>query len=109
MKLRDGHVTYGRQIGTYPILVGLSYDAELNRFMDVKVLSHGQRSLTAVEFPLDLNTATMRAITSLPGVGAKRAARIVRARPFASWSDVAACLDDTSVADRIASFAGLAA
>ena len=109
LELRDGHVTYGRQIGTYPILVGLSYDAELNRFMDVKVLSHGQRSLTAVEFPLDLNTATMRAITSLPGVGAKRAARIVRARPFASWSDVAACLDDTSVADRIASFAGLAA
>jgi len=109
LELLDGHVTYGRQIGTYPILVGLPYDAALDRFVDVKVVSHGQRSLTAVEYPLDLNRAPLRAISALPGVGEKRAARIVRARPFASWSDVAASLDDPSVADRLAPFAGPAA
>jgi len=109
LELQDGHVTYGRQIGTYPILVGLPYDAALNRFVDVKVVSHGQRSLTAVEYPLDLNRAPFRAISALPGVGEKRAARIVRARPFASWSEVAASLDDPSVADRLAPFAGHAA
>src|SRR5206468_64298 len=79
-----GHVTYGRQIGTYPILVGLPYRTGMDRFVDVRVVSHGQRSLTAVEYPLDVNHAPLAAISALPGIGAKRAARIVRARPFDS-------------------------
>ena len=109
LEMKDGHVTYGRQIGTYPILVGLPYDAPLDRFIDVKVLSHGQRSLTAIEYPLDLNRAPLRAISSLPGIGAKRAARIVRARPFGSWPDFTAALDNPTVAERVAPFVGLAA
>ncbi len=109
LEIHDGHVTYGRQIGTYPILVGLPYDAVENRFVDVRVVSHGQRSLTAVEYPFDVNHASLAAITALPGIGAKRAARIVRARPFDSWPSFAASLDDPSVAERLAPFLGLAA
>ncbi len=109
LEIHHGHVTYGRQIGTYPILVGLPYDAVQNRFVDVRVVSHGQRSLTAVEYPFDVNHASLAAITALPGIGAKRAARIVRARPFDSWPSFAASLDDPSVAERLAPFLGLAA
>ncbi len=104
LELAEGHVAYGRQIGTYPILVGLPYDAPLNRFVDVKVLSHGQRSVTGVEYPLNVNRAPLRALSALPGIGAKRAARIVRARPFTSWPDFAASLDDASVAERLTAF-----
>jgi len=74
----------------------------------VRVVSHGQRSLTAVEYPLDVNRAPLGAITALPGIGAKRAARIVRARPFDSLPAFAASLDDPEVADRVAPFLGLA-
>ena len=109
LELQDGHVAYGRQIGTYPILVGLPYDAPLNRFVDVRVTSHGQRSLTAVEYPLDVNRAPLAALSALPGIGAKRAARIVRARPFDSLPAFAASLDDPAVADRVAPFLRLAA
>ena len=109
LELQDGHVTYGRQIATYGLLVGLPYDAAVDRFVDAKVVSHGQRSITAVEYPLDVNRASMRAISALPGIGAKRAARIVRARPFDSWPKFAASLDDPAVAERIAPFVGLAA
>jgi len=109
LEIHHGHVTYGRQIGTYPILVGLPYDTVQNRFVDVRVVSHGQRSLTAVEYPFDVNHASLAAITALPGIGAKRAARIVRARPFDSWPSFAASLDDPSVAERLAPFLGLAA
>ncbi len=109
LELQDGHVAYGRQIGTYPILVGLPYDAPLNRFVDVRVTSHGQRSLTAVEYPLDVNRAPLAAISALPGIGAKRAARIVRARPFDSLPAFVASLDDPAVADRVAPFLRLAA
>ncbi|HKZ99078.1 MAG TPA: helix-hairpin-helix domain-containing protein, partial [Thermoplasmata archaeon] len=108
LEMRDGHVTYGRQIGTYPILVGLPYDASLGRFVDVKVTGHGQRSITGIEYPLDVNRASLRAISALPGIGAKRAARIVRARPFASMSAVAASLDDPGVAEGIVPYLGLA-
>ena len=108
LEMHQGHVTYGRQVGTYPILVGLSYDAPLERFVDVRVTSHGQRSLTGVEVPLDVNRASLRAISALPGIGGKRAARIVRGRPFASWSAFVAALDDPAVADRVAPFLGLA-
>jgi len=109
LELHEGHTTFGRQIGTYALLVGIPYDAPLNRFIDVKVTSHGQRSLTGIEYPLDINRASFRAITALPGIGAKRAARIVRARPFVNWSEVTAALDDPSVAERIAPFVGVAA
>jgi radical SAM superfamily enzyme with C-terminal helix-hairpin-helix motif len=108
LELQDGHVTYGRQIGTYPILVGLPYRTGMNRFVDVRVVSHGQRSLTAVEYPLDVNRAPLAAISALPGIGAKRAARIVRARPFDSLPAFVASLDDPAAGDRVAPFLGLA-
>lgn len=109
LEIQKGHVAYGRQIGTYPILVGLPYDVTLSRFVDVKVTGHGQRSVTGVEYPLDVNRAPRRAIEALPGIGAKRAARIVRSRPFHSWSAFVASLDDPAVAERVGPFVGLAA
>ncbi len=108
LEIRNGHVTYGRQIGTYPILVGLPYDLDVNRFVDVKITSHGERSVTAVEFPLNVNRASLKALEALPGVGAKRAARIVRRRPFTSLVEFASAFDDPAVAERVGSFVGLA-
>src|SRR5207245_5548971 len=102
LELQDGHVTYGRQIGTYPILVGLPYDMALNRFVDVRVTSHGQRSLTAIEYPLDVNRASLAAICAVPGIGEQRAARTVRARPFGSPLPFAPPFDDPDVAQRVA-------
>src|SRR5207244_9194925 len=107
--IRDDLVT-GVQTCALPIfLVGLPYDVALNRFVNVRVTSHGQRSLTAIEYPLDVNHAPLAAICALPGIGEKRAARIVRARPFDSWPAFAASLDDPAVAQRVAPFLGLAA
>ncbi len=108
LEIQEGHVTYGRQIGTYPILVGLPYDLPASRFVDVTVTSHGERSVTGVEFPLDVNRASLRALEALPGVGAKRAARIVRRRPFATLADFTAALDDATVAGRVRPLVALA-
>ena len=108
LEIAEGHLTLGRQVGTYGLLVGVPYDLPRERFVDVKVTDHGQRSLTAVEYPFDVNAASLRAIACLPGIGEKRAARIVRARPFASQAALAAALDDPAVADRVAAYVGLA-
>jgi radical SAM superfamily enzyme with C-terminal helix-hairpin-helix motif len=77
-----GNVTFGRQIGTYPLLVGIPDKLPLNRFIDALVASHGERSVTALEHPVRINTIPMRALAEIPGIGRKRAASIVRARPF---------------------------
>lgn len=80
-------VTFGRQIGAYPILVGVTYHIPLETMSDVIVTSHGKRSITAVECALDVNTATQRQFEAVPGIGRKTAWNLVSARARASRDD----------------------
>ena len=100
-EVREGNTTFGRQIGSYPLLVGFPYPIELGRFVDAAVVSWGRRSITAIEHPLNVNTCSLAALESLPGVGRKRAIRLFRKRPLRSFDDLAAALDDRSVADNV--------
>ncbi|UCE39433.1 MAG: radical SAM protein [Thermoplasmata archaeon] len=97
----QGNVTFGRQIGTYPLLVGIPYQTPLNTFKDVIITDHGFRSVTGIEYPLNVNSASLKALSSLPGIGKKRAARIVLARPFSSQQDFLSSLDDEKVANSV--------
>jgi len=96
---REGKTTFGRQVGSYPLLVGFPYPIELERFVDAKVVSWGYRSITAIEHPLKVNSASLAALEALPGVGRKRAIRLFRKRPLRSFDDLAAALDDPQVAE----------
>jgi radical SAM superfamily enzyme with C-terminal helix-hairpin-helix motif len=97
-ELRDGNTTFGRQIGSYPLLVGIPYPVEVSKFVDVKVVGWGFRSITAIEHPLNINSCSLKALEALPGVGRKRAIRLFRKRPMRSMSDLAEALDDPRVA-----------
>jgi radical SAM superfamily enzyme with C-terminal helix-hairpin-helix motif len=46
MEIYDGNTTFGRQIGTYPLVVGVKGRLELNKFYDVSVTDHMLRSIT---------------------------------------------------------------
>lgn len=100
-ELRDGNTTFGRQIGSYPLLVGIPYPVEVGRYIDVKVIGWGYRSITAIEHPLKINFCPLKALEALPGVGRKRAIRLFRKRPMRSMSDLAAALDDPKVAKEL--------
>jgi radical SAM superfamily enzyme with C-terminal helix-hairpin-helix motif len=102
LEIDDNGITFGRQIGSYPILIGIPYRTGLNRFCDVIVTEHGFRSITGIEYPFPVNKAGMNAISSLPGIGKKRAAKIVLARPFANAEEFAAAVDDATVVERLA-------
>jgi len=93
LELNRGGITFGRQVGSYPILVGLPYRAEINRFVDVIITDHGQKSITGVEYPVDINTASMGQLQAVPGIGKKRAATIVRGRPWGSVEDMLAAVE----------------
>ncbi|MDH7509368.1 MAG: radical SAM protein [Methanomassiliicoccales archaeon] len=102
LEMRDGKKTFGRQIGTYPLLVGFDYPLELGRFVDAIVVGWGYRSVTAIEFPFPINTAPLAAVRCLPSIGEKRAIRILKARPFRGLSELMSVLDDPSIAEEIA-------
>ncbi len=46
MEIYDGNTTFGRQVGTYPLIVGIKGRYELNKFYDIKVTGHMLRSIT---------------------------------------------------------------
>ncbi|HVO77660.1 MAG TPA: radical SAM protein [Methanomassiliicoccales archaeon] len=97
-ELREGNRTFGRQIGSYPLLVGFEYLLPLGQFVDAAVVDWGKRSVTAVEHPLKINSCSLAALSSLPGIGKKRAARILRKRPFRNLEELGASLDEPSLA-----------
>jgi len=85
---QDGR-TFGRQLGTYPLLVAIPGERELGRTLDVAVTDHGYRSVTGVPYPLDLNSASMDELEAIPGVGSQTAGNIVVDRPHDSVEGVA--------------------
>ncbi len=46
MEIHDGNTTFGRQIGTYPLIIGIRQKLELKKTYDIKVTGHMLRSIT---------------------------------------------------------------
>jgi radical SAM superfamily enzyme with C-terminal helix-hairpin-helix motif len=95
---QDGK-TFGRQLGTYPLLVGVPGERELETVIDVAVTDHGFRSVSGVPYPLDVNSASMDELAALPGMGKQRAGNVVVDRPFESVPDIAG-LGEFATVDR---------
>ncbi|EMA06844.1 Radical SAM superfamily enzyme with C-terminal helix-hairpin-helix motif [Haloarcula vallismortis] len=84
---QDGK-TFGRQLGTYPLLVGIPGERELGSVVDIAVTDHGYRSVTGVPYPLDLNSASMNELTAIPGIGRSTAGDVVVNRPYESVGEI---------------------
>ena len=84
---QDGK-SFGRQLGTYPLLVAVPGERPLGTVVDVAVTDHGYRSVTGVPHPLDVNEASMDELTAIPGVGSQRAGDILVDRPHESVPDL---------------------
>ncbi|HLD02937.1 MAG TPA: radical SAM protein [Candidatus Nanoarchaeia archaeon] len=46
MEIYDGKTTFGRQMGTYPLVVGINNRLELEKYYNVRVTDYGLRSIT---------------------------------------------------------------
>ena len=73
-------LTFGRQIGAYPILIGVPYHIPLETSSNIMITGHGARSITGVEVGLDINSVTEKQLEAIPGIGKKAAWNIVSAR-----------------------------
>lgn len=103
-EMHEGKLTFARQLGSYPLLVGIPGVFPLHHFYNAKVVEYGYRSITAVPYPLDINTAPRETLEAVPGIGKKRAIRILAKRPFHSTQELIDSLDDPEVARTIGEF-----
>ncbi len=78
LEVKKGKYTYGRQIGSYPIVVVLPYSTEIRRFVDIKVIGHGQRSITGIEYPLEIKDMKYSILKVIPGMNDRKAASAIR-------------------------------
>jgi len=84
LEYHEGGRTFGRQLGTYPLLVAVPGERPLGDVIDVAITDHGYRSVTGVPYPLDVNNASMDELAAIPGVGTGTAGDIVVDRPYDS-------------------------
>lgn len=80
-------ITYARQPGSYPLLVGIPLKLELDRSFDVLVTDHGHRSITGVPVPLDINHLPLKIIRMLP-IDKMHIAEIIQGKPFKNKEDL---------------------
>jgi len=97
----DGKLTFGRQIGSYPLLVGIPGVYKLGMFLDAKIVDYGYRSITAIPYPLDINNASREALGAIPGIGKKRVNKILLNRPYNNNGEFLDIFDDKELKQTI--------
>ncbi len=93
-EVREGGRTLGRQVGSYPLMVDVPYPVEVGIKMDISVIGRSFRSVTGIMHPTDANNATLGMLEAVPGIGRRRAATIIRNRPFESAEQLWALIDE---------------
>lgn len=93
----EGNLTFGRQMGTYPIRVGIAGILPLKEPKQVKVIDHGYRSLTALPYPFNINEADLKQLRFLPGIGEKRATALLLNKPYKSLADLVDIIGEEAV------------
>ena len=73
-------ITFGRQIGAYPILIGVPYQIPLETKSDIIVTGHGTRSITGIETNMNMQTINQKQLVAIPGIGEKSAWNLISAR-----------------------------
>ncbi|HXW99031.1 MAG TPA: radical SAM protein [Methanomicrobiales archaeon] len=96
-----GKTSFGRQMGSYPVLVGIPLSVPVREVIDAVVVDWGMRSITALPYPIAVNTLPLPALAWLPGIGKKRAASIAAARPFGDLRAFQAVAGETPLGDAL--------
>ncbi len=81
---KEGRLTYARQPGSYPILVGIPGDHREHEQLAAQIIDWGYRSITALPHPFYVDKAGLDELEAIPGIGSKRAGRIMTENPRSS-------------------------
>jgi radical SAM superfamily enzyme with C-terminal helix-hairpin-helix motif len=94
---KEGQISFGRQMGSYPILVGFPVRLKERSVTDAVIVDHGMRSVTALPVPVRVNELPLTALGWIPGVGRKRAGRLAAVRPLKNLEAFRAVAGETPI------------
>jgi radical SAM superfamily enzyme with C-terminal helix-hairpin-helix motif len=100
----SGDLSFGRQMGSYPILVAIPLRLPERSMIDAVVVDWGMRSVTALPVPVKINTLPASAIRWLPGVGKKKVAAVIAKRPFTGIEAYRKVAGNSPLIDPVLSF-----
>lgn len=99
----EGNLSFGRQMGSYPILAGIPIRIAKRTILDAVVVDHGMRSITALPVPVKVNDLPLQALKWIPGISIRIAAKIAGARPLAGIGEFRSIAGKTPI-DHLLSF-----
>jgi radical SAM superfamily enzyme with C-terminal helix-hairpin-helix motif len=97
----SGSTAFSRFPGSYPVIVGVKEMESPRIVTDGIIVDHGFRSLTALPQPIDINVCKQTTLESIPGIGPRRAARIIRSRPIRTESDLEKSLEGDNPGENV--------
>ncbi|MFX0107258.1 MAG: radical SAM protein [Candidatus Hodarchaeota archaeon] len=89
----EGNTLLLRPLGTYPLLCYMPNGRSQKQKLDVFVTDHGPRSLSVLPYPFYPKQASLSQWKAVPGIGAKRAARIKSAQNLESTTRIEEVLE----------------
>ncbi len=89
--------SYLKQIASYSITLKTPIVLPVMSFHDSVIISHRERSLIALPFPININTLSQKALELIPGIGKKGASEIILKRPFNNIEETRALLHNVSI------------
>ncbi|MCX6694124.1 MAG: radical SAM protein [Methanomicrobiales archaeon] len=90
-----GQLSLGRQMGSYPLLVGIPLSLFPGSVTDVVVVAWGSRSVTGLPVPIEINTLPISALRWVPGIGKRGSGIVAVKRPFSSLHEIRALVGAT--------------
>lgn len=98
-EISKGNITYCRQPGSYPLVCVVNENLPEKKMIDIVVSGYRQRSVTGVPYPFDINISSLSVISSIPGIGKRLAAKIIRHRPFNDISELKEIVESKQAAE----------
>ncbi len=90
---QDGNSLLLRPLASYPLLCHMPLGKESPSVIDVFVIDHGPRSVTVLPYPFRARDASLSQWRRIPGIGAKRAARLKLIEHMNDRSDIERALE----------------
>ena len=81
----SGETSFGRQLGSYPILIGIPFRIPVRTILSAVIVDHGMRSVTGLPWPILINDLPAKTIKWLPGIPKNIQIKILAKRPFRDY------------------------
>ncbi|HON56700.1 MAG TPA: radical SAM protein [bacterium] len=85
---QDNNLTFARQLGAYPLLIGTAEKLQLFKYYDFVVVNYGYRSITGLSLPIKINQLSYQCLKTIYGINKKQANDIIFNRPYSDITQI---------------------